>query len=663
MREVREQLWRAGKYAAVGILVLGTLPVLLPSVFVLAVLLFTFALPLVCAIAGFVYLQRHATMLYRYLPGAAAAGAGARRSSSSSLSSSGRDAPPSSRSASFTLLELLRKDVDSINTFEVVDQEFDAVVVSTVSKFAKVLKEDADSQFPSKKDDAQEIRETQSAVSAVSSDASAESPRKNDDRDGCRDGTRASLVLGGVDRDDDDDDYDEQEQEFCNAEDLSVLDEDEHTERLVASSLMRGADNREQQGNGDGQFVGTVPKNSDTYGVVHDDEEKSPSIIVALNSGSHVVTGEKGRAAENDLVAVPAGDIDNTFSSANGEKVREHEGVFENRISECQKRGGSPNASCTNSGEGVGGVQGVESKKNFSNDASDVYEDKLATVSEYSVDDLTSEESCAVHPEVSNTERGVSSLKPVSSSGACRPESAPATYGSSEMLRLDESASDHESFESTSDASFEAPQSEKELDFQDEENQHSLKTQSLSEVEGFDSDHDNRYNSSLQDEDGNCYEVHSEAPARRDSGGDEIARTPTTGPREEESSSASSGSEEEAYGPPSTTSHDSDVSEETAGMIKGSRSAISFSEDMYDSEEQLHLQQVRDEEEQQLREELKAIKVVVGDQEASKGPLVSDIEELSQILGIELPSMSDDIPELEWAKVAVEVMKVVVGME
>ncbi|BBN00935.1 hypothetical protein MPTK1_2g03240 [Marchantia polymorpha subsp. ruderalis] len=675
MREVREQLWRAGKYAAVGIVVLGTLPVLLPSVFILAVLLFTFALPLVCAIAGFFYLQRHATMLYRYLPGGAGAGAG--RSLSTSSTSSASVAPPSSRSAGFTLLELLRKDVDSIDTFEVVDQEFDAVVVSTVSKFARALKDDADRQFPCKKLEAPR----------APSDASAESPLTLVDRDDCRAETRARV---------EDDDDDEQEQEFCNAEDLSVLDEDEHTELMVDSRLVQGADDTEQEKNGDGQFVGTVPKISDTYGVVRDDEEKNPSIIVAFNSGSHVVNGEKERAAVNDLVAVLAGDFDHTFSSADGEKAREHEGVFENRISECEERSGNPDASCTNSGEGVGGKQGVESEKNFNNDASEVYEDKLAAVIEYRLDDLTSEKSCAVHPGVSSPERSVSSLKTVSTSGACRPESAPATYGSLNMLRLDESASDHEYFESTSDASFEAPRSEKEIDFQDKENQHSLKAQSLREVEGFDGEQYDRYNSSLQDEDGYNYEVHSEAPARKDTG--EIARTPTTGTREEESCSASSGSEEEAYGPPSTTSHDSDASEETAGMMKGSRSAISFSEDMYDSEEQLHLQQllqfwrgkefqacspvdhakaqnqhrlrlfrrppqVRDEEERQLRGELKAIKEVVGDQEASKGPLVSDIEELSQILGIELPSMSDDIPELEWAKVAVEVMKVVVGME
>ncbi|KAL2641336.1 hypothetical protein R1flu_008923 [Riccia fluitans] len=148
----------------------------------------------------------------------------------------------------------------------------------------------------------------------------------------------------------------------------------------------------------------------------------------------------------------------------------------------------------------------------------------------------------------------------------------------------------------------------------------------------------------------------------------------------------------------STASQASEASEEKAGSgaMERSRAAPRCSGDVYDSEEEMHLQQfawllqfwrqkefqagphalghaklqnelrflrkVHDEE-AQLRRELEAIRRIVGVRETADRPLVSDIEELSQFLRVELPSRRDGIKQLKWARDAVEVLKTVVGRE
>lgn len=67
--------------------------------------------------------------------------------------------------------------------------------------------------------------------------------------------------------------------------------------------------------------------------------------------------------------------------------------------------------------------------------------------------------------------------------------------------------------------------------------------------------------------------------------------------------------------------------------------------------------------ERQLSDDLNSVKGIVGDKYVSTGNLLIDIEELSEFLGIDLPPRSVEMPEIEWAKLAIEVMKVVVGID
>ncbi|KAL2649735.1 hypothetical protein R1flu_017863 [Riccia fluitans] len=127
MREIQEQLWLAGKYGAVGLVVLTTLPVLLPSVLVLSVLFFTLVLPLVCGIAGFFYFLKYVAMVYHFHSGTRS-----HRPSAGDVSYCRRYVL-SFRSRMVLLLDFFRKDTDPMEVLET-DHEFEAVLLNNKSR-------------------------------------------------------------------------------------------------------------------------------------------------------------------------------------------------------------------------------------------------------------------------------------------------------------------------------------------------------------------------------------------------------------------------------------------------------------------------------------------------------------------------------------------------
>ncbi|KAL3702201.1 hypothetical protein R1sor_020223 [Riccia sorocarpa] len=120
MRDVQEQLWQAGKYGTVGLVVLTTLPVFLPSMLVLSALFFTFLLPLVCGVAGCFYFLKYVAMVYHFRSGIRSH----RPSSAWGVSCVRRYAI--FRSGIFLLLEFFRKDTDQIDLLET-DHEYDSI--------------------------------------------------------------------------------------------------------------------------------------------------------------------------------------------------------------------------------------------------------------------------------------------------------------------------------------------------------------------------------------------------------------------------------------------------------------------------------------------------------------------------------------------------------
>ncbi|KAL3683158.1 hypothetical protein R1sor_001180 [Riccia sorocarpa] len=60
---LEEQMWNAGKRGVMIMVLITLLPVLLPSVFIASVLIFTSVLPLICIIAALCYLLKEATVL------------------------------------------------------------------------------------------------------------------------------------------------------------------------------------------------------------------------------------------------------------------------------------------------------------------------------------------------------------------------------------------------------------------------------------------------------------------------------------------------------------------------------------------------------------------------------------------------------------------------
>ncbi|CAM6097237.1 unnamed protein product [Calypogeia fissa] len=763
---MKKQVVRAGKYLSVGILFIACLPVLLPLLFFLSIFGFTFVLPLGCALAGFLFLRKYVGMLYRklQLPSIAIGG----------CASWGRRRPPlpgvHPHPNSPLFIDLPVTDQQAILTFQSIDREFDAVVISTapreqrgpvgdadiwseleaVSVSAAVSTDDANR--PESVDDEKIVEITTNRGGADDDDTSKKDSTKEgsddvvstENRTGTE-GAAADDVAGenwtikkeidvptsarkgtrewGID----DDASTESRTGTEGADEDIPVENWTVTEGIDDSTSAENGTRREGADGYNSPQIGTkreIGEDAVPGGDASDKDANGRAGIDEARGGvrdgdefSNDRTGTKGTDRPSvDETGGHAPGVDNsarhvTFTEwkdithiedgnrierkhKDGETQEEEESVNEERVETTMPRAPKNDDTSSEVPDGIGFTSGAKETEEKSD------KDEVQSKPDFSVhheaaeeEERTegvkklSEETYQQKFEAVGNKHGKLDITPDTFHDASEHESPTKPDGIGK--RLPHQANEDDIW-ICRECGWKYPNAKPSAKIRRNHKKHCRGSSPKSPPpdDGIQWDRLSQHNDGVAElrNDSKPSVSHAD-PGTKEMGEGVIrqsshAELDIPSPAEDEAITWSD--EHQSKGGDLDTggvsiSAESVKHDEESGAANEFRSMTSESfhsapdefpqdrwasfpsvEGHYDDEED-QLAQVQHE--LQLCDELNAVKGVVGDTHVSTGPLLTDIEELSQVLGIDLPVRGPDMPEIEWAKLSIEVMKVVVGID